>query len=394
MIKLNVKRTDLLEALFYAQNFIDKKTTMSILKNIILYTKNGKLIIEATDLEISYQVKICCDIIEEGSILLDPKRIYELTKELPFQNLIIEEKDNFWIKIKSDLSLSAEQTSIDTDKNKETENSEMEYEIAGLPADEFPRFVTAISEKYLSIESSLLKEMIDKTIFSTASDDSKTKLSLTGINFELIKENDLRKIRMVSSDGLRMSLIDKNIDTDFELEKPIIIPKKGAIELRKILDRHESIDLFIQDKFFFILTENENITVRLIDDKFPPYRAIIPEYKGNSIKIDRLKFINTLKRLTILTTDAYASIKMKTNKNNIEFETLENETARAKETITVNVGNDNFTEIVFNGKFVLTILSVMKSKNINLTINNSKSPCLITGSEDEGFLSIFMPIII
>ncbi len=386
MIKLNVKRTDLLEALFYAQNFIDKKTTMSILKNIILYTKNGKLIIEATDLEISYQTKICCDIIEEGSILLDPKRIYELTKELPFQNLIIEENDNFWIKIKSDMSEG--QASADV------ENSEMEYEIAGLPADEFPRFVTAISEKYLLIESSLLKDMVDKTIFSTASDDSKTKVSLTGINFELIKEDNLKKIRMVSSDGLRMSLIDKIIDTDFELEKPIIIPKKGAIELRKILDRHESVNLFIQDKFFFILTENENITVRLIDDKFPPYRAIIPEYKGNSIKIDRLKFINTLKRLTILTTDAYASIKMKTSKNNIEFETLENETARAKEIITVNLENDNFIEIVFNGKFVLTILSVMKSKYIDLTINNSKSPCLITGPKDEGFLSIFMPIII
>lgn len=381
MIKLNVKRTDLLEALSYAQNFIDKKTTMSILKNIILYTKDGKLIIEATDLEISYQTKIYCDIIEEGSILLDPKRIYELTKELPFQNLTIEESSNFWIKIKSD-------------KDKETETSEMEYEIAGLPADEFPRFVTAVSEKYLSIESSLLKDMVDKTIFSTASDDTKTKISLTGINFELIKKDNLKKIRMVSSDSLRMSLIDKTIDTDFELEKPIIIPKKGAIELRKILDRHEVINVFVQDKFFFILTENENITIRLIDDKFPPYRSIIPEQKGNSIEIDRLKFINTLKRLIILTSDDYNSIKMKTNKNIVELETLENETARAKETISVNTENFDFIEIVFNGKFVLNILSVMKSKNINLTVNNSKSPCLITGSEDDGFLSIFMPIII
>lgn len=381
MIKLNVKRKNLLEALFYAQNFIDKKTTMSILKNIILYTNNGKLIIEATDLEISYQIKIYCDIIEEGSILLDPKKIYELTKELPFQDLTIEEKDNFWIQIKSD-------------KNKETENSEMEYEIAGLPADEFPRFVTTTNEKYLSIESSLLKDMIDKTIFSTASDDSKTKLSLTGINFELIKEDNLKKIRMVSSDSLRMNLIDKNINTDFELEKPIIIPKKGAIELRKILDRHDSINISVQDKFFFISTENENITVRLIDDKFPPYRSIIPENKSNSIEIDRLKFINTLKRLTILTSDAYDSIRMKVNKNIIEFETLENEIARAKETIPINKEISDVIEIVFNGKFILNILSVMKSKNINLTINNIKSPCLITGSEDEGFLSIFMPIII
>lgn len=381
MIKLNVKRTELLEALSYAQNFIDKKTTMSILKNIILYTNNGNLIIEATDLEISYQTKISCDIIEEGSILLDPKKIYELIKELPFQNITIEENDNFWIKIKSD-------------KNTEIENSEMEYEIAGLPAEEFPRFVTAVNGKYLSIASSLLKDMIDKTIFSVASDDSKTKISLTGINFELIKEGNLNKIRMVSSDSLRMNLVDKTIDTDFELEKPIIIPKKGAIELKKILDRYESINLFIQDKFLFVLTEKENITIRLIDDKFPPYRSIIPENEGNSIEIDRLKFINTLKRLTILTTDVYDSIKLKTNKNIIELETLENETARAKETLPINTEHVDFIEIVFNGKFVLNILSVMKSKNIKLTINNSKSPCLITGSDDEGFLSIFMPIII
>ncbi|MDD3553376.1 MAG: DNA polymerase III subunit beta [Deltaproteobacteria bacterium] len=383
MIELIVKRTDLLEALSCAQNFIDKKTTMSVLKNILLYTNDAKLIIEATDLEISYQTKLSCDIKKEGSILLDPKKIYELTKELPFENIRIEESDNFWIKIKSE-------------NNTETDNEEMEYEIAGLPADEFPRFIKYTNEKFLSIESSILKEMIDKTIFSIASDDAKTKIGLTGINFEVINENNLKKIRMVSSDSLRLSLIDKIIDSDFELEKPIIIPKKGASELKKILDRCKSINIAIQDKFLFVLTEgeNENITIRLIDDKFPPYRAIIPENKNNSITIDRLKLINTLKRLTILTNDVYDSIKIKLNNDILELETLQNETGRAKETIPVNVENANFTEIVFNGRFVLNILSVMRSKNINLTINNSKSPCLITGSEDEGFLSIFMPIII
>jgi len=381
MIELTVKRTSLLEALSYAQNFIDKKTTMSILKNILLYTNDDKLVIEATDLEISYQIKLSCDIKKEGSILLDPKKIYELTKELPFEDIKIEEKDNFWIKIKSE--------------NNTTDSSEMEYEIAGLPADEFPRFIKYTNGKYLHIESSTLKEMIDKTIFSVASDDAKTKISLTGINFEIINENSLKKIRMVSSDSLRLSLIDKIINSDFELEKPIIIPKKGASELKKILDKYQSINIAIQDKFIFILTENENITIRLIDDKFPPYRAIIPEYKNNNaIIIDRLKFLNSLKRLTILTNDIYDSIKIKLNKDILELETLQNETGRAKETIPVNVENANFTEIVFNGRFVLNILSVMKSKNINLIINNSKSPCLITGSEDEGFLSIFMPIII
>lgn len=381
MIKFKIKRTDLLEPLSYAQNFIDKKTTMSILKNILLYTKDNNLIIEATDLELSYQSKIACDVIEDGAILIDPKRIYELLKELPFQDVIFEENNNFWIKIKSET-------------NKDAELSEMEYEIAGLPAEDFPRFIVAQTDQYLTIDSNLLKEMIDKTLFCVASDDSKTKISLTGINFELIKQDNTKIIRMVSSDSLRMSLIDKTIDTIFELEKPVIIPKKGAVELKKLLDRHKNINLSIQDKFLFILTDNENITIRLIDDRFPNYRTIIPEYKKPSIEIDRLNLLNSLKRLTILTNDVYDSIKMNLKDNIVELETLQSETGRAKESIPIKTDYSDFTEIVFNGKFMMNILSVMKSKTINLFINNPKSPCVITGPEDEGFLSIFMPIIV
>ncbi|MGB9712374.1 MAG: DNA polymerase III subunit beta [Dissulfurimicrobium sp.] len=372
MLKLIVKKNNLLNPLYNTQSIVDKKTTMNIINNVLIYSKNNELFIEATDLELSYKNKILCSVIEEGSITVNAKKFYEIVKEFPDEEINIEELPNLWLKISS------------LDK--------IEYKIAGLPAEDFPKFKYINTENSITIETSLLKEMIEKTIFSTSLDDK--KINLSGIYLEQFKQNNKNILRMVSSDGHRLSLIDKYIDDDVDLniESGIIIPRKGAQEIKKITENHNTISLGIDEKFCFVKADNEYLAIRLIDAKFPNYKSIIPQQNINTIIIDKDYFFNVLKRVIILSSDSeFNAVKFSVYNSKMKIESIVKEIGEVYEFLDIEYNNEPF-EIALNAKFLMTLLMVMKSKKIKLIINTPESPCIIKGDDDEGFLSLIMPM--
>lgn len=372
MLCLDVKKNDLLFPLYNLQSIVDKKTTMNILNNVLLYSNDQELFIEATDMEISYKNKILCNIKDQGAITINAKKFYEIVKEFPTDEISIEELPNLWLKIAT------------PDK--------IEYKIAGLPPEDFPRFKYINNENYIEIDPSLLRDMIEKTIFSTSSDDKKPNLS--GIFLEQLKQDEKYFIRMVSSDGHRLNLVEKLIDGNLlNTGEGVIIPRKGAQEIKKLAENNEKILLGIDNKLCFIKADSEYLTIRLVDAKFPNYKTIIPEIKNKVLVLDKNYFLSALKRVTILASDSeFNAIKLFVQNSKMKIESMIKEIGEVYEFLDINYSGDPF-EIAINAKFIINILLVMKSKNITITINNPDSPCIITGDKkDEGFLGLIMPM--
>jgi len=371
MIKFSVKKTDFLIPLSNIQTIIDKKSTMTIINNILIYTKEDSLFIEATDLEVSYKSKIPSSIIEQGAITINARKFYEIVKEFPSETIYFEEDENSWLKIRAD--------------------GKTEYKIGGLSPDNFPRFKHIDSKNIIDLEVPIIKEMIEKTIFSSSYDDR--KYSLSGIFFEEEHNQKGSKIRMVSSDGHRLSLMEKYIpEKGLNLESGIIIPRKGAQEIRKIIEGHERMLWGIDNNFCFVICGNDILVIRIIDGKFPDYRNIIPESKNRYLIFDRLEMFNALKRISILSSDTtFRGVKAKIEPKLIEIESLYKEIGEAKEVINIDYNADPF-EIAFNAKYFMDALYVMDSNKIELTVNNTESPCLIRGNKDIGFLALIMPM--
>lgn len=371
MLRLTVKKNDIFVPLYNIQSIIDKKTTMDIINNVLIYSNDHELFIEATDLELSYKNKISCSIVDQGSITINARKFFEIVKEFPDDEINIEELPNLWLKISS------------LDK--------IEYKIAGLPADDFPKFKYINTENSIELDTSLFKEMIEKTIFSTSLDDKKNNLS--GIYLEQLKQHEKTILRMVSSDGHRLSLIEKSINSDLlNIGSGIIIPRKGAQEIRKFTENHEKVSLGIDEKFCFVKADNEYLAIRLIDAKFPNYKAIIPKTDGNIVILDRDYFFNVLKRVTILSSDsAFNAVKFSVQNSKMKIESMVREIGEMYEFLDVEYNNEPF-DIALNAKFLMNLLSVMKSKKIKFIINNSESPCIVKGDEDDGFLGLIMPM--
>jgi len=345
---------------------------MTIINNVFIYTEENNLFIEATDLEISYKSKIPCSIVEQGAITINARKFYEIVKEFPSEKISFEEDENTWLKIGS--------------------GEKAEYKIGGLSPDNFPRFKHVSSENIIDLEVSIIKEMIEKTIFSSSYDDR--KYSLSGIYFE--EEHDQggkSKIRMVSSDGHRLSMVEKYIpEKGLGLESGVIIPRKGAQEIRRIIEGHKRMFWGIDNNFCFVTCDDDNLVIRMIDGKFPDYRNIIPKAKDRYLNFDRLEMFNALKRISILSSDTtFRGVKASIKPELIEIESIYKEIGEAKEIIDIDYNGESF-EIALNAKYLMDALFVMDSERVELTVNNTESPCLLRGNEDIGFLALIMPM--
>lgn len=370
MLNIEIKKKDIFEKLATVQSIVDKKAITTILNNILLYTDNDNLYLEATDLEINYKTKIQCIIKDHGEITINARKFYELIREFPKEDIFIQENENLWIRI--------------------TDGEDLDYKIGGLPSDDFPRFKALEKKNSIKIDSNILSKMIEKTITSVSLDES--RYNLTGLLFENEKKDEKNIIRMVGSDGNKLSLVEKYLDKDDFLEKnSFIIPKKGAHEIRKIIEKNNEVIFGIDGKFCFVETNDEILSMRLIEAKFPNYKSIIPKNRQTIVKFDKNSMINSLKRISIVMMDSnYVAISFKNN--NMIIETLEKEFGEAREKIKVNfTGNE--IDINVNAKLLLSLLSVMESQEIEMIINGKKTPILLSGDDDNGFIGLVMPLI-
>ena len=377
MLKATAEKDKILSAMSKAHSIVDKKTIMNIINNVLLYSKNGELYIEATDLEISFRTHIPVNIIEEGSLTVSARKFYEIVKEIPYPELLIEEIQNNWLKV--------------------SVGDKAEYIIAGLPSDDFPVFGNFPSEGLMEIQSSALSSLIERTIFSVSYDER--KYALSGILTEIIPAGDGNQgrflLRMVSSDGHRLNLAEKEIEipsAETTEKQEAIIPRKGASELKRLAEDSDKIFLKRDDKFLYASTENAQLIIRLIDGTFPDYNAIIPAEKKRFIEFSRPVVLGALKRISIVTTDpSFKGVKASINGNFMEIESIEKKTGQGQEMVKIKYSGEPF-DVAFNARYLIDVLQIMKSEDVEFIINDEDSPCVVKGEEDPGFTALIMPM--
>ncbi len=372
MFHVMVEKNDLLKLLTKAQSITYKKSTMVVLNNILLYTDKNNLFIERTDLEISYKGKTECEVIEQDSITIPAKKIYELIKEFPNTKIEIKEIENERISITSE------------DKTK--------YIIAGYRVPDFPKFPIVDTSNSFKVKANKLKALFDKVLFSVSSDE--TKYSLSALLVDKITDENKISIRTVGSDGHRLSYYQIDIDDNFEInDNDILIPKKIANEIRKFIDTsNDSITFGIFNDLGFVISENEEMVFRLMDGNYPDYKRIISYKKDRFFDINRSDFYEILKRISILTPDVLTrGVISKIDSDRIQVELINKEFGEAKEIMNIKYDGDGFT-FAFNAKYMMDVLNVMQSDEVTIVVNEGLTPCIIEGKDDPGFLGLIMPM--
>lgn len=372
-LKFTVSRDNFLEGLNSLQNITNKKGTLAILNNVLIESIEGNLLLTGTDLEVGLRIIIPAEIQDEGSLTLPSKKIFEIVRESGSQLISFEESENSWIIIKAGLST---------------------YNLAGMPSDEFPEFPEYDPDNFISFESHIFLELIEKVIFSIAT-EQENMYSLTSVLFEKDKIGDSHYLRMVSSDGHRLSIMQKEVAADVDklmLNNVTLIPKKGIHEWKKFCESRDIIELSFEKKQLVLRDKNAIMIIRLKGGEFPQYSAIVEAIElSNCLKIKRIPFLESLKRINLFTEDIFHTIQLKVEQDKMILSSQNADLGNAKDEQAISYEGDPLT-LGFNCRYFIETLGVMDCETVEAYINSNSSPCLMKSDEDTGFISIIMPM--
>ena len=324
--------------------------------------------ITATDLEIGIRGIHPAEVIKDGKTTISAKKLYEVIKELPEKTISFRLKENHWVEIKSGKST---------------------FNIMGISAESFPSLPGYEEEGFSLVEKGIFKEMVEKTLFAVSADES--RYNLTGVFF--VKKEGNQDFRMVATDGYRLSLIDRSFGAELSgLETGVILPKKGLVEMNKILEEEsQSVSMKIKGNNFIIKKGDVVLIMRLLDAEFPDYRQVIPASTKRHIKIKRNQILESLKRVSILSSEKTRGVKFIFDQEILELSSYNPEFGEAKEELAVDYKGENIT-VGFNSRFVLEVLNTLKSEEVVFDIEDGVSPAIIRPANDEKHTCVIMPM--
>ena len=363
-MEIRIAKNEFLRGLRLAQGIADRKSTMPMLANVLLRTQGkNQLLVAATDLNVSLTAELKCTAVSEGGITLGAKNLYELIANAPGDEVTLKKSDNHWAEIKS---------------------GKVVYRIVGMPDRDFPKVPDHREATYSTLESAVLKEMIERTLFSVCNDE--TRFHLNGVFFE----SDGSKSRMVSTDGHRLSKVERTIANGPKLSAGIIIPKKGLMEIRRVLDAGPSCKLAIKTPHLFLVQEDIALAVKLIDAQFPPYEQVIPKEHKKVITVDRVRLSDALRRAQLMSSET-RGVKLAATKEGITITSDNPDLGEVREELDADYGGDAIA-IGFNPKYVVELLGQMASDQITVKLGGELDPALVEPTGGDAYLGVVMPM--
>lgn len=370
-MQFTIEKDVFLKGLARIQGIVEKRNTIPILSNVLIEAGENELLLTATDLEVGMRAAYPAQVKTTGRVTVSAKKLFEIIKELPETEVSFLAKDNCWIEIRCGKAL---------------------FNIVGLSADEFPYFPYPERENFIALESSLVREMIEKTAFSISTDES--KYNLNGIFCKRVEEGGQSLLRLVATDGHRLALIEKSLaDPGIgELEKGVIFPRKGIMELRKLAEESESdLQLGFMDNNAVLKKDRTVVVMRLVDGEFPDYARVIPKANEYSAVIPCDLFFHALRRMAILSSEKSKGVKVSLKSGLLEISSSNPELGDAREELEVDFQGPDIT-IGFNARYLIDILQVQTAEQVRLFVKDNLSPGLLRPEGDPSFLAVVMPM--
>ncbi len=370
-MKFIVNTSQLLNKLQVVSGTIVSKPVIPILDHFLFDLNGGLLTITGTDLETSMSTSLEVQSDEDVKIAIPSKLCMDTLKALPNQPVTF---------------------TINGDKNTVELKSEFgRYKLIGQNADDFPRIPETTSENSFKMSSNILSSSITQTIFASGNDE--LRLSLTGVYVQLYKDNAV----FVATDANRLVKIERN-DINPGVETNFILPKKALNLLKTNLPQDDTeTQIDFNDSNAFFTFEGTKLICRLIDERYPDYKAVIPSDNPNKLTLHRQDFLNSVKRISIFgnKTTNQINIKITGSELTIYAEDLDMNNEAVERLGCDYAGED--MEIGFNSKLLIEMLQNLSTNEVIVELSTPSRAGIILPSENmdkENLLMLIMPMMI
>jgi DNA polymerase III subunit beta len=361
-MKLTLEKDVLLQALQNVQSIVGQRSTLPILSNVLLKAEGDTLSLTTTDMEVCIKTTAPAEISEDGGSTLPARRFFSICRELPAGQVEIEVDARDVATIRSGPAF---------------------FKLVGLSEDEFPPLPEFEESAVYTVDQPAFRDMLQKVIYAASTDETRYIL-----NGALLSFKD-EKLTVVATDGRRLALVEQEIEFSEDAEAALVVPTKTINELVKTLNDEGILRIRVSEKQIAFDFDRVLIISKLIEGTYPNFQQVIPAQCDERVSIDRETILTAVRRVSILTDDQTASIRLNFGENKLELVTNSPEIGEARETIPVKYDGKEIS-IAFNPGFLMAPLRHLDSDEIFFELSDELSPGVI--KTNVPFLYVLMPV--
>jgi len=361
-MKFRISKEAFLDGLQKVQHVVSSRTTLPILSNVLLVAKDGRLQFTTTDLDVGITGSVEAQIDKEGATTLPAKRLGSIVRELPASEVAV---------------------SVDSKNHASIRSGPSFFKINGLAAEEFPPFPDFANAKEFKIPQNVMRDGLRKTSYSISTDE--TRYVLNGI-FTSFRDG---KMTLVATDGRRLAMVDADLEFPASHETDVIIPSKAVQELQRLLGDSGDVIVKLSDSQISFTIGDSLLCSKLIEGNYPNYRQVIPGDSNERVVIGREALLETVRRVSLLSSDKSNSVKLVFSENRIEVTANSPDVGEAQESMDV-IYQGPPMQIAFNPEFLQAPLRNLDTNDVYLDLIDEMSPGVL---RIEGtFLYVLMPM--
>ena len=361
-MKFKIVRSKFLEGLKTVQNIVAGKGSLPILQNVMLEASGSELKMTTTDLDMSIKAVCECETVEEGCSTLPVKLLFNAVAKVAEGQMSV---------------------SVDSSERGEIVAGNAKFRLTGMPVSAFPKLPQDDDAYSYSMPQATLKEMLRKVAYAASQDD--TRRTLKGVLASFKDE----KLTMVATDGRRLAMVEKETEFPKDAEKDIVLPSKAVAELQRSLNGDSDVSILVQKSQVCFKIDSTLIYSKLIDDKYPNYRQVIPRETAQQITVDRQLLLDALDRASVMMMDEAHSTLLVFESGKLTVSSSASEIGEAKDVVPIKYAGEKI-EIMFNPAYVMDALKAIDDEEVTINLNDGHSPAVIKCSIP--FLYVLMPL--
>jgi DNA polymerase-3 subunit beta len=363
-MKFSAEREAILAPLQAVIGVVERRQTMPILANVLVVGRGDELSVTATDLEVELVAKTKVTLQQGGDVTLPGRKLLDIVRALPDKAQVT-------------VSIEGERATVRSGKSR--------FTLTTLPATDFPTVEDIRAQQSLTVGQQALKRLLDKTHFSMAQQD--VRYYLNG----MLVETDGKVLRTVATDGHRLAFCEAPLDAEAKSAQQVIVPRKGVLELQRLLGGDGNVDLAIGTNHVRVQIGDIRFTSKLIDGRFPEYGRVIPANPTKKVAADRDTLRSALQRAAILSNEKYRGIRLAVKSGAMTLQSHNPEQEEAEEELEVSYSGEEL-EIGFNVNYLLDALAAIEGGQVELGLTDANNSCLLSSAAMPQAKYVVMPM--
>lgn len=366
-MRFTISREKLQEGLTAVAASIPAKTTLPVLANILVETTERGIRLSGTDLDIAVSTEVSADVETPGAITIPAKKLSEIARELPPAPVKIG-------------AVGEQRITLECGRSK--------FKLLGLPRDEFPTFPQVRFQDSWRVRSGDLQKLISHTSFAVSTEESRPILN--GVLWELRAD----RMRMVATNGHRLTRMDLPIASGNSPGGDLIVPPKALDQVRRLFPAEEELEIAQGDNHLGFRSPFTSVFTRLIEGPYPNYEQVIPRDNDRVATSDKVALISALKRMSVIASDQTHRIRLSFNAGLLRFSVQTPDLGEAQDELPIRFTGDPI-DIGFNANYLLEILRYIPTDEVRLTLKAPERAVTVepeAWSDPASYLCLVMPL--